>query len=174
MDVGGVASWWGRTPNEPTCHSREKANPTRIDGYVVNPSAMITIHDYEVDKHELIPTHSILRLELSRSSLKEERTNLRKVPSLKAWFENTIKKTSKIWSRRKRGRRGKGREAREGGGGERKGAESTRGEERGKKRGEGGAEARRGEGESSGQKGGSAKPATSRISYAHLDWPTHL
>ena len=70
VDVGEVASWWGRTPNEPTCHSRQGANPTRIDGYVVNPSAMITIHDYEVDKRELIPTRSILRFEFSKSSLK--------------------------------------------------------------------------------------------------------
>ena len=83
VDVGEVPSWWGRRPNEPTCHSRQGANPTRIDGYVVNPSAMITIHDYEVDKRELIPTHSILRLELSKSSFKEERTYLRQVPSLK-------------------------------------------------------------------------------------------
>ena len=38
VDVGEAPSWWGRTPNEPTCHSRQKANPTRIDGYVVNPA----------------------------------------------------------------------------------------------------------------------------------------
>ena len=56
---------------------------------------MITIHDYEVDKRELIPTHSILRLELSKSSLKEERTYLRKVPSLKVCFENKVKQITK-------------------------------------------------------------------------------
>ena len=95
VDVGEVAGWWGRTPNEPTCHSRQKANPTRIDGYVVNPAAMITIHDYEVEKHELIPTRSILRLELSKSNLKEERTYLRKSPSLKMFFENTVKQNTK-------------------------------------------------------------------------------
>ena len=26
VDLGDVANWWGRTPGEHTCHSRENAN----------------------------------------------------------------------------------------------------------------------------------------------------
>ena len=87
-DVGEVADWWGRKPGEPTCRSGKRAKPTRIDGYVVNPAALITIHDIEVEKHELIPTHSIVRMEISRKAMKEERTYMRKVGSIKALFEN--------------------------------------------------------------------------------------
>ena len=94
-DVGEVADWWGRTPGEPTCRSRKRAKPSRIDGYVVNPAAMITIHDVEVEKHEIIPTHSIVRLEISRNAMKEERTYMRKVGSLKALFEKRIQELTK-------------------------------------------------------------------------------
>ena len=107
-DVGEVADWWGRTPGEPTCRSGKRAKPTRIDGYVVNPAALITIHDIEVEKHEFIPTHSIVRMEISRKAMKEERTYMRKVGSLKALFENKCKSSRKIWDQRKpevRGRR---------------------------------------------------------------------
>jgi len=95
IDVGEVADWWGRPPCEPTCRSRKRAKPTRIDGYVVNPAAMITIHDMEVEKHEIIPTHSIIRLEISRKAMKEERTYMRKVGSLKALFEKRMQELTK-------------------------------------------------------------------------------
>ena len=85
----------GRTPGEPTCRTRKRAIPTRIDGYVVNPAAMVTIHDVEVEKHEIIPTHSIVRLEISRNAMKEERTYMRKVGSLKALFEKKIQELTK-------------------------------------------------------------------------------
>ena len=90
VDVGSVANWCGGTPNEPTCHSKENAKRSRIDGIIVNPEALGTIHDFEIEKHEMIPTHNILRLELSRNALQEERAFLRKLVSLKSMLEAKV------------------------------------------------------------------------------------
>ena len=83
MDVGSVADWWGGVPDEPTCHSRGKTQKARIDGYLVNLEALGAIHDYEVEKHEMIPTHSITSIELSRNAMGEEKTILGKLGSSK-------------------------------------------------------------------------------------------
>ena len=94
VDVGEVAAWWGGVPKEPTCYSRKKAKPTRIDGMLVNPAAMVTTHDFEVAKHELVPTHCFLRLEVSKDTLKKERQYLRKVGSLKVLFKKKVKEVT--------------------------------------------------------------------------------
>ena len=57
---------------------------------MVYTEALGTIQDYEVEKHEWIPTHSITRLELSRNAMKEERTMLRKLGSMKKAVEAKI------------------------------------------------------------------------------------
>ena len=95
VDAGEFADWWGRPSCEPTCRIGKRAKPTRIDGYVMNLAAMITVHDLEVEKHELIPTHSIVRIEISRKAMKEERTYLKKVGTLKALFEKRVQELSK-------------------------------------------------------------------------------
>ena len=41
---------------------------SRIDGYLVNSEALGVIHDYEAEKHEMTPTHSITRLKLIRNA----------------------------------------------------------------------------------------------------------
>ena len=57
----------------------------------MNPEALGTIHDFEVEKHAMIPTHSIIRMELSRNALQEERTFLKKLGSLKGMIEDRIR-----------------------------------------------------------------------------------
>ena len=97
--VGGI-------PKAPTCHSREETQKSRIDGYLVNLGALGTIHDYEVEKHEMIPTHSITRLELSRNTLKEDRILLNKLGSLKKAVEGKIQElTDEYDAKDKRQRR---------------------------------------------------------------------
>ena len=100
MDVGEVADWWGEKPRGPTCRSGSKARPTRIDGILANPLALISIHDFEVERHEMITTHSFLRIEVSKKELKEERQCVRKVGSLKQLFENKMQEAKKDLERR--------------------------------------------------------------------------
>ena len=56
----------------------------------MNPQALTIIHDFEVEKVDVFPTHDILRLKLSRSSIRKERLFARSMPSLKRMFEATV------------------------------------------------------------------------------------
>ena len=58
VDVGKQAVWWGGIPSEPTCHSKEEAQRSRIDGFLVNPEALGTIHDFEVEHQTRFPTQT--------------------------------------------------------------------------------------------------------------------
>ena len=100
VDVGAVADWWGGRAAEPTCHTRDRAKPTRIDCVLANPPALITIHDFEVEKHVLIPTHSILRIELTKRAWKEEQQCLKKMGSLKKLLEAKIQAATKGMNRK--------------------------------------------------------------------------
>ena len=94
-DVGQRADWWGGTANEWTCHSRSKAKRSRIDGVVVDAEMLATIHSFEVEKRIHIPTHRVLRFEVARNALKETRTFLRKLGSIRNAVEDKWKELSK-------------------------------------------------------------------------------
>ena len=72
IDVGEVAHWWGGKPNEPTCHAKTGANPSSIDGFVCNLEAATLIHSFKVEKDEMTPTHSIVKITVSRNAMKQK------------------------------------------------------------------------------------------------------
>ena len=86
-DAGRRADWWGGEPEQWTCHARSKAKRSRIDGVVVDSTTLAHIHSFEVERRLHIPTHSVLRLELTRNADTVKRTFLRKLGSLKAAVE---------------------------------------------------------------------------------------
>ena len=67
---------------------------------MANSPALITIHDFEVEKHVLIPTHSILRIELTKRAWKEEQQCLKKMGSLKKLLEAKIQAATKGMDRK--------------------------------------------------------------------------
>ena len=91
-DLGAVADWWRGIRNQTTCHSRADAKPTRIDGILTNIDAMTMIHSFKVIKHEMIPTHAILEIKISRNAMKRKRTFARTLPCLKKLCEEKAKK----------------------------------------------------------------------------------
>ena len=78
----------GRLPNQTTCQNNSKTKPTRIDAILANPEALTLIYDFEVEKVDGFPTHSFLRIKLSRNAIQQERLFARNMPSLKQMFEN--------------------------------------------------------------------------------------
>ena len=48
------------------------------------------IYEFEVEKVDGFPTHSIIRIKLSRSAMQQERLFARSMPSLKKMFEDKI------------------------------------------------------------------------------------
>ena len=72
------------------------ANKPSQRGYILaNPVALITIHDLEVEEHEMVPTHSFLRIEVSKNPMKEEMQCLREVGPFKQLFENRLQDITK-------------------------------------------------------------------------------
>ena len=90
IDVGEVAHWWGGEKNEPTCHARAGAKPSRIDGIVCNLEAATLIHSFEVEKDEMIPTHSIIKVKVSRNAMTQKKSVIGNLPSLKKAFDMKI------------------------------------------------------------------------------------
>ena len=90
IDVGEVAHWWGGEANEMTCHARAGAKPSRIDGLVCNLEAATLIHSFEVEKDEMIPTHSFIKVKVSRYAMTQKRKTIRSLPSLKKAYEKKI------------------------------------------------------------------------------------
>ena len=78
-----------------TCQSSKKARRTRIDGVVVDCETLATIHNFEVEKRTGIPTHCVLKMDMSRNPLTEKRTFLQKLGSLKGLLEEKIKELTK-------------------------------------------------------------------------------
>ena len=87
-DVGLRADWWGGTPNHWTCHSTVNAKKSRIDGVLVDATALASIHSFEVEDRVAIPTHCVLRFELTRNAQKESQTFIQQLGSLKAAIED--------------------------------------------------------------------------------------
>ena len=71
IDVGEKARWWGGTANEKTCQTRPQAKPTRIDGILASREAVVWIKKFEVERDDMIPTHSVLKLYLQRGAAAE-------------------------------------------------------------------------------------------------------
>ena len=88
VDIGENATWWGGVPNQPTCQTRPQAKPTRIDGILASRGAVPWISEFSVEKHDMIPTHSILEMTLEAKAAIKERTysTKKKLRSLKAIF----------------------------------------------------------------------------------------
>ena len=99
-DLGRRADWWGGIPNRWTCHSRSGAKRSRIDGVLVDAVTLASIHAFEVEENTQIPTHCVLRFQVTRNGQLEKRTFLQKLGSLKTaieakWEELTKDKTPK-------------------------------------------------------------------------------
>ena len=85
----------GRIPNQNTCQNNSKTKPTRIDVILANPQALTLIYDFEVQKVDGFPTHSIIRIKLIRSAMRQERYFARNMPSLKKIFEDKMEAMTK-------------------------------------------------------------------------------
>ena len=86
VDIGSVASWWGGTDNQTTCQSSSKAKATRIDGMLFNKFALPLVQHFEVIKDDMIPTHSVMRVTLSRQNVQKEKTFYKQI----AFAEETV------------------------------------------------------------------------------------
>lgn len=82
--------WWGTQPNIPACRSRVAAKPSRIDGILTNVQATALIHSFEVEKHEIVPIHSFLRIKISRGAMRRKRVYARTLPSPKKMFDGQV------------------------------------------------------------------------------------
>ena len=94
IDVGEVAHWWEGEPNVPTCHAKARANPSRIDGIVCNLEVATMTHSFKVEKDEMIPTHSIITITVSRNAMAQKRSFARNLPSLE---RPLMKRSRSIW-----------------------------------------------------------------------------
>lgn len=74
----------------PTCHAQPGATPSRIDGLVCNLEAAVIIHSFKVEKDEMMPTHSLAKITVSRNAMKQQRSSVRSLPSLKKAYETAI------------------------------------------------------------------------------------
>ena len=70
-----------------TCHAKAGAKPSRIDGVVCNLEAAVMIKSCKVGKDEMIPTHSIVKIAVSRNAMSQKRSFVRSLPPLKKAFE---------------------------------------------------------------------------------------
>ena len=86
-EIGSNAHWWGRPKKEMTCKSRENARQSRIDGFLLNKEALPLVHDFYVEKDEMIPTHSCVGIMLSRNVNTETQRFARNLPCLKKLFD---------------------------------------------------------------------------------------
>ena len=66
------------------------AKPSRIDGIVCNLEAAALIHSFKVEKDEMIPTHSIVKITVSRNAMKQKGSFVRSLPSLKKACDTQI------------------------------------------------------------------------------------
>ena len=57
----------------PTCHAQTGATPSRIDWIVCNLEAAVLIHSFKVEKDEMIPTRSIVKITVSRNAMKQKK-----------------------------------------------------------------------------------------------------
>ena len=64
-DIGENANRLEKQPNLPTCWSIVGAKPSRIDGMIACPKALLLIHDFNVIRKEEIPTHAIVKIVVS-------------------------------------------------------------------------------------------------------------
>merc|ERR1712015_387811 len=94
-DLGHRANWWGGTPDRWTCHAKAEAKRSRIDGIVAESEALVSVASFNVEKREHIPTHCVLKLQLTRNAVKEKRTFLQKLGSLEAAAEERWKQLTK-------------------------------------------------------------------------------
>lgn len=74
----------------PTCHANTGATPSRIDDIVCNLEAAVLIHSFKVEKDEMGPTHSIASIIVSRVAMRQTRSFVRRLPSLKEAVEPDI------------------------------------------------------------------------------------
>ena len=93
----------------PTCHAKTGATPSRIDGIACNLEAAVLTHSFKVEKDEMIPTRSIVKITVSRNAMKLKKSFVRSLPSLKKAFEANIEddletKKGKNKKKRRRGR----------------------------------------------------------------------
>ena len=86
--VGGVSNHW-------TCHSNKKARRTRIDGVIADCETLATILSFEVEKRTDVPTHCVLKMEMSKNPLLEKMSFLQKLGSLKGLLEEKIRVITK-------------------------------------------------------------------------------
>ena len=67
-DLGHRADWWSGTLDRWTCHAKAEAKRSRIDGIVADSEALASVQSFSVEKREHIPTHCVLKLQLTRSA----------------------------------------------------------------------------------------------------------
>lgn len=87
-----VASWWGEEDDRPTCHARAQAKPSRIDGVLANMYVVHLIKKIAVENDTNIPTHSVVKVHISRRAAQEPRTILRTLSSLKKLYQQKVDK----------------------------------------------------------------------------------
>ena len=75
-----------------TCWSRANAEPSRINGFLVNREALLLAHDSYIGKYDHIPTHAVVALNLSRITDTEGRRFANTLQSLKQLFGSKINK----------------------------------------------------------------------------------
>ena len=63
----------------PACHATTGATPWRIDGIVCNLDAAVLIHFFKVEKDEMLPTRSIVKLIVSRNAMKQKKELCKKL-----------------------------------------------------------------------------------------------
>ena len=81
-----------------TCHSGAHAKQSRINGILANVEATTLAHSFEVEKDEMPPTHSFLRIKVSSNAMVEKRTYVKTPTSLESFV---TKKWTTKWNRKK-------------------------------------------------------------------------
>ena len=56
--------------------------------------AIPLVQQFEVIKDDMLPTHSVLRLTMSKAKMQTEKTFIKTLPSLKKMFDNKVSKLS--------------------------------------------------------------------------------
>ena len=58
----------------PTCNGKTGATPSRIDGTVCNLEAATLMHSSKAERDEMFPTHSIVKITVSRNAMRQNRS----------------------------------------------------------------------------------------------------
>ena len=86
VDVGGCASRWGGTDNEPNCYPNNALTPSRINYVICNPEFVPFIRSFQVTPTTEFPAHSILDVWLRLPKTPMPRKMNHQAPSLHDTF----------------------------------------------------------------------------------------